>query len=80
MKENYRWMCLRALRKDQCAGQGYAIADKVHGLFADPPFLRGLFDQSTLRTRDNRKDDYKDKASERSSRAPRGTQTKGSST
>jgi hypothetical protein len=76
MKKNYRWMCLKALRKDKCAGQGYAVADKLHGFFADPPFLPGPFAQSTLSAGYRWKGDEKHKASDRSSRAPCGTQTK----
>jgi hypothetical protein len=79
MDKNYRRVWLRPLRKDKCAGQGYVATGKVHSFFAGPAFLRPL-DQSTLSAGYSRKDDEKDEASERSSRAPRGTQTKECST
>ena len=80
MKKNYRWMWLRPVRKDKCAGQCYVAAGKVHCFFRGPAFLRGPLDQSTLSAGCTRHDDEKDEASEQSSGAPRGTQTKECST
>src|SRR5262249_5533907 len=80
MEKNYRWMWLRPLRKDKCAGQCYVAAGKLHCFFGRPVFLRGLRDQSTLSTVYRRNSNEKDQASEQSPGATRGTRTKVRST